>query len=51
MKRTKIDDRLDEIEERINQRQHYAGTLDQDDTDILWMITILRTLLDGRHIA
>jgi len=48
MRRIRIEDRLDEIEVRLN---GYSGTLDEDNTDMLWMITILRTLLDGRQIS
>ena len=50
MKRNKVEDRIDEIEDRINKRQGYH-TLDQDDADALWLIIIIRTLLEGREIS
>jgi len=50
MERNKVEDRLREIEKRVDSRQQYSGTLDQDETDMVWMLIILRTLLDGRKI-
>jgi hypothetical protein len=47
MQRNKIEDRLDEIEQRVD----YRTSLDQDDTDILWMLTILRALLQRGEIS
>lgn len=41
MKRTKIEDRLEEIENELNSRNGYKD-LSADEENTLWLITLLR---------